>query len=323
MLRRRPLLLAGATGPFARPARAQDRYPSRPIRMIIPVGVGGVTDVVGRIYAEHMQTTLGRPVVVENIPGAGSRVGAAAFHRAPADGYTILIGTNNHPVMRAMDPNFPHDPVTDFVPFALVGRQPFVLAVHPDVPVRDVASLLAWLREKGEAANFGATNPGATNHLAGELFRKLAGITYTIVPYRTAANAVQDLVAGRMQLTIDSPTMLTPLMRDGRVRGLAVSSATRSDLVPGLPSIQEAGVSGYEMTAWQVLFAKPGTPPEIVAVLEGAARRAVADPALRERLARVNVETWSDSSAAAAAAHVRAEVARWAPLVAAMNLRPN
>jgi tripartite-type tricarboxylate transporter receptor subunit TctC len=323
MLRRRPLLLAAAAAPLARPARGQERYPSRPVRLIIPVGVGGVTDVVGRIYAEHMQGTLGRPVVVENIPGAGSRVGAAAFHRAPADGYTIMIGTNNHPVMRAIDPNFPLDPVTDFVPFALVGRQPFVLAVHPDVPVRDVPALLAWLREKGEAANFGATNPGATNHLAGELFRRLAGVTYTIVPYRTAANAVQDLVAGRMQLTIDSPTMLAPLMRDGRVRGLAVSSATPSALVPGLPSIREAGIADYEVTAWQVLFARPGTPPEIIAVLEDAARRAVADPALRERLARANVETWPDPSAAAAAAHVRAEVARWVPLVTAMNLRPN
>lgn len=325
--RRRPLIAAAAAaatiGTPPRRGVAQERYPSRPVRLVIPVGVGGVTDVVGRIIADHMQTTLGRPVVAENIAGAGSRVGAAAFHRAPADGYTMMIGTNNHPVMKAIDPSFPHNPVADFVPFALVARQPFVLAVHPDVPARDVASLLAWLREKREDANFGATNPGATNHLAGELFRQLAGITYTIVPYRTAANAVQDLVAGRMQLTIDSPTMLAPLMRDGRVRGLAVSSARPSDLVPGLPSIQEAGVAGYEVTAWQVLFARPGTPAEALAVLEDAARRAVADAGVRQRLAQAGVETWPDPSPAAAAAHVRAEVARWTPIVAAMNLRPN
>jgi tripartite-type tricarboxylate transporter receptor subunit TctC len=312
---RRFLLTAAALG-LAAPAFAQ----ARPLRMIIPVGVGGVTDVVGRILADALQTQLGRPVVPENIAGAGSTVGAAAFHRLPADGNTIFIGTNNHPVMRAVYPNFPHDPVADFIPLALVGRQPFVLAVHPDVPARDVASLLAWLSQKKEEANYGATNPGATNHLAGELFRQLSGTNFTIVPYRTAANAVQDLLAGRMNLTIDSPTLLTPLMRDGRVRGLAVSSATPSDLVPGLPALAQVGVPGYEVTAWQVLFAKPGTPEEALVPIREAALRAVADTAVKQRLAAAGVETWPDPSPAAAAAHVQAEVTRWAPIVARMNL---
>jgi tripartite-type tricarboxylate transporter receptor subunit TctC len=299
---------------LAAPAFAQDRFPSRPIRLVIPVGVGGVTDITGRIIGEALSTQLGQPVVPENVPGAGSTIGAAAFHRAAADGYTIFIGTNNHPVMKALRPDFPHDPITDFVPFALVGRQPFVLAVHPSVPAQDVAQLMAWLRQRGDAANFGSTNPGATNHMAGELLKQMTGVDYTIVPYRTAALAVQDLVAGRMQLTIDSPTMIAPLMRDGQVRGLAVTSREPSPLVPGLPSMAGAGIAGYELTAWQVLFAKPGTPPAIVAALEAAATRALADPAVRERLRTANVDTWPDTSAAAAAAHVRAEVARWAPI---------
>lgn len=310
--RRATLALAGAL--VAPPLAAQERYPSRPLRMIVPVGVGGVTDVVGRILCEALGPVLGQPVVPENIVGAGSTIGAAAFHRAASDGYTIYIGTNNHPVMRALRPEFPHDPITDFVPVALVGRQPFVLAVHPDVPARDVASLLAWLRERRDAVNYSATNPGATNHMAGELLKQLAGVGYTIVPYRTAALSVQDLVAGRTQLTIDSPTMLAPLMQDGRVRGLAVSSRDRSVLVPGLPSLAESGVPGYDLTAWQVLFAKPGTPAPIVAALEAASRRALADPAVVERLRRAGVDTWPDTSAAAAATHVREEVARWAPI---------
>lgn len=312
MLRRS--LLAAGSALLAAPALAQDRYPGRPIRLVIPVGVGGVTDVAGRIIGEALSAQLGQPVVPENVPGAGSTIGAAAFHRAPADGYTIFIGTNNHPVMKALRPDFPHDPVTDFVPFALVGRQPFVLAVHPSVPARDVAQLMAWLRGQGDAANFGSTNPGATNHMAGELLKQMTGVAYTIVPYRTAALAVQDLVAGRMQLTIDSPTMLAPLMRDGQVRGLAVSSREPSPLVPGLPSLSQSGIEGYELTAWQVLFAKPGTPQPIVAALEAAAGRALADPAVRARLRTANVDVWPDPSAAAAAAHVRAEVARWAPI---------
>ncbi len=323
--RRRLLVLAGASATARRPARAQQDgarsggFPSRPVRMVIPVGVGGVTDVVGRILAEGMSAALGQPVVAENIPGAGSTVGAAAFHRAPADGHTVLIATNNHPVMRQVYPGFPHDPVADFVPLALVGRQPFVLAVHPDVPARDVPELLVWLRRRGEAANYGAANPGATNHLAGELLKQLAGLSFTVVPYRTAANAVTDLVAGRMQFTIDSPTMLAPLMRDGQVRGLAVSSAAPSDLAPGLPSLGDSGVAGYEMTAWQVLYAKPGTPPEALAALRDAARRALRDSALRGRLLQAGVETWPDDSPEAADRHVRAEVERWAPIVARIN----
>lgn len=312
LLRRSLLALTGAA--IAAPSLAQDRYPSRPVRMIIPVGVGGVTDIVGRIMCEAMTPILGQPVVPENVVGAGSTIGAAAFHRAPADGYTIFIGTNNHPLMKALRPEFPHDPVTDFVPVALVGRQPFVLAVNPSVPANDVAQLLAWLRQQRDAANFGSTNPGATNHLAGELLKQLAGLDYTIVPYRTAALAVQDLVAGRMQFTIDSPTMLNPLIQAGQVRGLAVSSRDRSVLVPGLPSLAEAGVTGYDLTAWQVLFAKPGTPAPIVAALEAAAVRALADEAVKDRLRRAGVDTWPDTSAAAAARHVREEVARWAPI---------
>lgn len=320
MLDRRMLLAAPWIATL--PASAQEAFPNRPIRLIIPVGVAGVTDIVGRIIAEHMSVTLGRPVVPENVVGAGSTVGAAAFHRTAPDGYTIFIGTNNHPVMKAIYPNFAFDPVADFTPFCLVGRQPFVLAVNPEVPARDVPALLAWLRQRKEAANYGSANPGATNHMAGELLRQLASVTFTIVPYRTAANAVQDLVAGRVQLSIDSPSMMAPLIRDGLLRGLAVSGTARSEQMPDLPTLQEAGVPGYDLTAWQVLFARPGAPPEVLAVLTDAARRAVADAGVQAKLRQANVETWPDPSAAAAAAHVMAEVARWAPIVAAMNLNP-
>lgn len=319
-LTRRVLLAAPLLAPLS--GAAQEAFPSRPIRMIIPVGVAGVTDIVGRIIADHMSITLGKPVVPENIVGAGSTVGAAAFQRTAPDGHTILIGTNNHPVMKALYPNFPYDPVTDFIPFCLVGRQPFVLAVNPSVPAQDVPSLLAWLRQQKEAANYGSANPGATNHLAGELLRQLAGVTFTIVPYRTASNAVQDLVAGRMQLSIDSPSMMAPLIRDGRLRGLAVSGPSRFAQMPDLPTLSEAGVPGYDLTAWQVLFVRPGTPPEALAVLEDAARRAVADPEVKAKLLQANVETWPDPSPAAAAAHVKAEVARWAPVVRATHPNP-
>ncbi|BDG72115.1 Bug family tripartite tricarboxylate transporter substrate binding protein [Roseomonas fluvialis] len=312
MLHRRALLAAPLAA-LAAPAVAQDRFPNRPIRLVIPVGVGGVTDIVGRIMAEALSPILGQPVVPENVVGAGSAIGAAAFQRLPADGYAILIGTINHALMRAMNPDFPHDPVADFRPIALVSRQPFLLAVNPSVPARDVPELMAWLRAQGDAVNFGSTNPGAANHLAGELLKQVAGVNYTIVPYRTAALAVQDLVAGRVQLTIDSPSMLAPLMQGGQVRGLAVSSRETSPLLPGVPSMSQA-VPGYDLSVWQMLFVRPGTPAPVVATLEAAAARALADPAVQERLRRSGVDTWADSSPTAAQTLLRAEVDRWAPV---------
>jgi len=225
-------------------------------------------------------------------------------------------------VMKAIYPQISYDPVGDFQPIALVAKQPFVLAVHPDVPARTVPELLAWLQKNGDAVNYGAANPGGSNHMAGELLRQRSGASFTIVPYRAAAASVQDLVAGRVQLTIDSPTMLLPLIRDGRVRGLAVSTGSRSAVAPDLPSLTEAGVADYDVTVWQILFARPGTPPEAMARLEQAAAAALADPATRQRLAAAGCETWPDSSPAAASAWLRADIARWAPIAAKVALAP-
>jgi tripartite-type tricarboxylate transporter receptor subunit TctC len=311
----RRLLPFLATTAIAQPALAQER---RPIRLIIPVGVAGVTDVVGRILAEALQAQLGRPVVPENVPGAGSTVGAQAFHRAPNDGTAYFIGTNNHPVMQAIYPNFPLNPLRDFTPLALVGNQPFALAVSPQVPVQDVAGLLAWLAQQGDAANYGSTNPGATNHMAGELLKQLIRGNFTIVQYRTAANAVQDLVAGRVHFTIDSPTLLAPLARDGRVKLLASSGPSPSALLPGLPSLASS-VPGYALTAWQVLFSRPGAPAEADALVRDATLAALAQEPVRQRLLNASVEVWPDPSPAAAARHVEAEVARWAPIAARIS----
>ena len=187
------------------------------------------------------------------------------------------------------------------------------------MPATTVPELLAWLRREGDAANYGAANPGATNHMAGEMLKQLSGADFTVVPYRTAANAVQDLLAGRMQLTIDSPTLLTGLAQSGGVRLLAVSSPSRSALLPGLPSLAEF-LPGYSLTGWQILFSRPGAPAEADVAARDAARQALQDPAVRARLAAANVEVWPDSSPAAAAAFLAAEVARWAPIVARMNM---
>jgi tripartite-type tricarboxylate transporter receptor subunit TctC len=321
MYRRRLLAAPLLAAPFA--TRAQSLFGDRPIRMIVPVAVAGASDIVARIVADAMTPLLGRQIVAENIAGAGSTLGANTFQQAPADGQTIYVATNNHALMKLVYPQFAYDPAVDFVPIALATRQPFVLAVHPSVAVSSVPELIAWLRQHGAAANCGAAAPGAVNYMAAELFRLRAGVDFTIVPYRAAAASAQDLAAGRLDFTIDSPTLLMPLVRHGKLRALAVTIAGGSTLLPGLPGLQEAGVPDYDNAAWTMIFVRPGTPEPAMAALRAAAARALADPAVRERLATTGFETWPDGSPAAAEALLRSEITRWTPIVARLNLKPS
>ncbi|HZF75910.1 MAG TPA: tripartite tricarboxylate transporter substrate binding protein [Acetobacteraceae bacterium] len=320
-IRRRALL--GATGLIALGPRiaAAQGFPSRPVRVVVPFAAGGLTDVVARIVMEHMAATLGRPMVIENQGGAGSTIGAATVARAAPDGHTIMVGSVGHAAMDALYPNFSFSPVRDFTPVALLTRQPFVVAVHPGVPARDVPSFLAWLRQRGGEANFGTAGIGATSHLSAELIRKLAGVAFTVVPYRGTPQAVSDLTAGRVDFMVDSQTLLAPLMAEGRVRGIAVTTAARSSMLPDLPTLAEAGVLGYEASAWQAVYAPAGTPPAVVRTLSDAAARAIRDPTVARRLAEAGVDTVADPSPEAAARHLEEEVRKWGELVRALGLR--
>jgi tripartite-type tricarboxylate transporter receptor subunit TctC len=328
-VRRRRFLLCSSAGlawvpasaMAASPARAQADFPSRPVRVVVPFAAGGLVDVVGRIVAERMQATLGRPVVVENQGGAGGTIGAAAVARAAPDGHTLLLNSTGHAVTRVLYPGFPFDPLRDFAPIGLIGRQPFVLAVHPSVPARDAGGLLAWLREKRGDANFGTTGVGAGSHLSGELLKARAGVRFTIVSYRGTPAAVTDLVAGRVDMMIDSQTLLAPLMRDGQVRGLAVTTRGRSAMLPELPTLQEAGVEGYDASSWQALYAPAGTPDLVLRRIAEAVGRVMAAPETRARLAEAGVEPFADTSPAAAASHLQEEIAKWEPVLRATGAR--
>ena len=291
------------------------------MRIIVPFPPGGSNDIVARHLAETLRERHGQPFLVENRAGAGANIGADLVAKSPADGHTLLLAApgpfaiNQH-LYRSM----PFDPVRDLVPVALVAEVPIVLMVPMTSPATTLTALIALARRQPGRLSFGSSSIGGTNHLAGELLKGLANLQFTIVPYRTAALAVQDLVAGRMQLTVDSPMMLAPLIREGRLRGLAVSGSERSDLLPGLPTLMESGVPGYELTAWQVLFVRPGTPPEATAILSDAARRAVADPGVQARLRQNASEVWPDTSPEAAAAFVRGQVERWVPIVRQLGI---
>jgi len=327
MERRRFLLsssagLAWATAPAPPPrARAQGEFPSRPVRVVVPFAAGGLVDVVGRIVAEQLQAELGRPVVVENQGGAGGTIGAAAVARAAPDGHTLLLNSTGHAVMRVLYPAFPLDPLREFAAIGLIERQPFVLAVHASVPARDAGALLAWLREKRGDGNFGTTGVGAGSHLSGELLKARAGVQFTVVSYRGTPAAVTDLVAGRVDMMIDSQTLLAPLMRDGQVRGLAVTTRSRSAMLPDLPTLQEAGVEGYDASSWQGLYAPAGTPDPILHRIAEVVGRVMAAPETRTRLAEVGVEPFTDASPAAAASHLQEEIAKWGPVLRATGAR--
>ena len=327
-MRRRRFLLRSSAGlawvpvsAAASAARAQGEFPSRPVRVVVPFAAGGLVDVVGRVVAEQMQAEFGRPVVVENQGGAGGTIGAAAVARAAPDGRTLLLNSTGHAVMRALYPGLPFDPLRDFAPIGLIGRQPFVLAVHPSVPARDAGALLAWLREKRGDANFGTTGVEAGSHLSGELLKARAGVQFTVVSYRGTPAAVTDLVAGRVDMMIDSQTLLAPLMRDGQVRGLAVTTRSRSAMLPDLPTLQEAGVEGYDASSWQALYAPAGTPDPVLRRITEVVGRVMAAPETRTRLAEAGVEPFTDTSPAAAAAHLQEEIAKWEPVLRATGAR--
>ena len=320
MLRRR-LLLAPLLASPALASRAGAEG-GRPVRLVVPFAAGGIIDVVARILAEPMGRRLGQTVVVENLPGAGSSIGARAVARAAPDGQTLLLTGAAHAVLTPLYPDLGFDPLADFAPVALLGDQPFVVAVHPAVPARDVPGLLAWLRLRGDAVNFATTGIGAASHLAGELLKSLAGVAFTVVPYRGTPQAVTDLVAGRAELMIDSQTLLAPLAGDGRVRALAVTTAHRSRLLPDLPTLAEAGVPGYAASSWQSLQAPAGTPPATIARLAEAAAGALAEPAVQARYAEAGVEPLVGGPAEATR-FIAAEAARWAPILRATGARAN
>jgi tripartite-type tricarboxylate transporter receptor subunit TctC len=311
-----PWLAGGAIAPGALAQGAP-----RPLRTVVAFAVGGLTDVVARILAESMAPLLGRPMVIDNQGGAGSTIGAATVARAAPDGNTILFGSVGHAAMAALYANFPFDPIASFAPVALVTRQPFVVAVHPGVPVTDVPSFLGWLRARNGEANFGTAGIGASSHLAAELLRKLTGANFTVVPYRGTPQAVADLTAGRVDFMIDSQTLLAPLMADNRVRGLAVTSAQRSTMLPALPTLAEAGVAGYDASAWQAIYAPAQTPDALLRPIAEAAARALRDPATLRRLADAGVDAYADPSPEAARAHLAIEVAKWGDLVRGLGLR--
>lgn len=316
MLRRTALALlaALALAPFAA-GQAAAAFPDRPVRMVVPFPPGGSNDVIARLLAQKLTEQWGQSVIVENRPGAGGNVGAEVIARVKPDGYALLM-TAPGPlaVNQALYTKLAYDPPKDFAPVGLIASVPIVLAVHPSVKANSVAELIALAKAQPGKLNFGSSGNGTTNHLAGELFKSLAKIDIVHVPYRGAAPAMNDLIAGHIPMMFDNMPAMKPQIDAKTVRPLAVASTTRTKLFPELPTMVEAGVPGFEATAWFGLVAPAGTPPDVMKVLVSGVEKALADPDTAKKFADLGAEP-GNATGDAFGAFLRTEAEKWGKVV--------
>jgi tripartite-type tricarboxylate transporter receptor subunit TctC len=299
----------------ALPAFAQQPYPSKPIRIVVPYPPGGFNDTLGRTLAAKLQDAWGQTVVVENKPGGNTLIGTDAVAKAAPDGYTLLVVAFPFAVTPSLIRNMPYDTVRDFAPIALCAQSPNVLVVNPQVlPVKTVGELIALAKSKPGELSYASTGNGSSNHISMELFESLAGVKLLHVPYKGSAPAVVDMLGGQVQVMFDNAPNVMPQVRAGKLRALAQSGARRSPVAPDLPTVAEAGVPGYEVTVWFGLVAPAATPREIVAKLNAEVLRILAMPDVRERFLAQGVEPLG-STPDEFAMHIRAQMDKWAKVV--------
>jgi tripartite-type tricarboxylate transporter receptor subunit TctC len=299
--------------------RARDDYPSRPVQMIIPFAAGGPTDIVGRVMGAKMGELLGRQFVVENKTGAGGNIGAEAVARAAPDGYTILMATvSTNAINPGVYKHIPYDAVRDFAPLGRVGVTPTLLLVHPSIPATDVKSLIALIKAKPGKYNYGSGGFGSILHLCGEEFKSLAGgLDITHVPYKGSAPMDTDLMGGQIAMAFDPTPTAMPLAKSGKLRALGAGMAKRVAAMPDLPTLQEQGLPGFECYTWNVFLAPAGTPKPIVDKLNAAINKSLADPAVSSALDKAGIDPTPGSTPETTGEFVRAELAKWAPIIKA------
>jgi tripartite-type tricarboxylate transporter receptor subunit TctC len=305
---------------LALPALAQEAYPNRSISVVSGYAPGGVTDVVSRAVAARMAQELGATMVVENRVGAATAVGNTHVAQARPDGYTLLMGTSTLAINPALQPNLtPRDPARELAPVGMVFRSPFVLHVHPSLPIHNMAEFLAYARANPGRLNIGSSGTGAVNHLSQALLVARTGVELVHVPFRGGAPGLLELRAGRIQGMFNATQEAQPVVREGATRALGVTSRTRIPTLPDVPPIADT-VPGYEALFWQGLFAPAGTPPPIMARLEAALRVATTDPALVSRMAEQGVEMVSGGADDLRALLAR-ELVSWAEVIRGQNIR--
>jgi tripartite-type tricarboxylate transporter receptor subunit TctC len=302
-------------GAFVAGAALPQDYPSRPIRIIVPFPAGGTADLLARQIGQTMSEALRQQVVIENRTGAGGNIGADLAAKSKPDGYTLLMGTvSTHAINPNLYPRIPYDPVKDFAPVTMVAKMPNLLVVHPSVPAKNVAELIALAKARPGALAFASAGNGTSQHLSGELFKKMAGVDMIHVPYKGNAPAVTDLVGGQVQVMFDNIPVSLQQVRAGKLRPLAVTGPLRSPVLPGLPTLAEAALPGYSITSWFGLYVPSGTSPQIIERLNREANKALANAQFRRRLSDQGIEP-AGGTPGQFADFMRAELVKWGKIV--------
>jgi tripartite-type tricarboxylate transporter receptor subunit TctC len=317
------LVLAAVALAFAGDARAQP-YPSHPVTLIVPFGAGGPVDTLARTLSEAMRISLGQPVIVENVTGASGTIGVARAVRAAPDGYTVSIGNWPSHVVNGAIYSLPYDVLKDFEPVARLPSNPYVVVGRKDLRAGDLKELIAWLKANPDKATQGTAGPGSGQHVSGVYFQNITGTRFQFVPYRAGSSEImRDLVAGHIDFTFDQAITALPHVRSGQVKAYAVTSNNRLASAPEIPTVDEAGAPGVYISTWYGMWVPKGTPQEAVRKLTAAAMDALADPTVRKRLADLGQEIppREQQSAEALAAHHKAEIEKWWPLIKAANIK--
>jgi len=319
-LRRALLCLLALPGLLAGAAQAQD-YPARPVKLVVPFAPAGGNDVFARLLAQRLSEAWKQQVIVENRPGAGGNIGSEFVAKAPADGYTLLLGhTGTLAINPSLYAKMTVDPQRDFAPASLIASTPLVLVVHPQLPVQSVTELLAAARAKPGQINFASSGSGTGSHLAGELFQSMAGVQITHVPYKGTSPAVTDLLGGQVQMMFSVIPTALPYVQGGRLKALAVTGANRLSMLPGVPTVAASGLPGFESTLSYGVLAPKGTPVAVINEIHGQTAKALTTPAFRERLAAEGAEPLAGTPAQFAAL-IRFETEKWRKVVQSSGAR--
>ena len=311
--------LAVAMSSMALSAFAQ--YPTKPIKMVVPFPPGGTTDIMARAVAADLQKSLGQPVIVDNKAGAGGNIGSDYVAKSAPDGYTLLMGTvGTHAINVSLYPKMPYDAVKDFAPVSLVAGVPNVLVAAPNYPVNSVKDLIDAAKKSPNMVTFASSGNGTSIHLSGELFKQLAGVQMTHVPYKGSSSALPDVMSGQVNVMFDNAPSVMPQIKGGKLKAIAVTSSKRSPALPNVPTIAESGLPGFEATSWFGVLAPAGTPKEIVDKLSHAIAKALQTPEMKDRLAAQGAEAVGNTSEQFAA-HIKEEIDKWAKVVKASGAR--